>query len=108
MTTSKSRATIKKRWERAGIAGIVENMTYFPDPLSVTFAIHFVLSDNDNVRSILSDIYFHLSYILIFFFLIFGISLNLIVAKSFSEKIAKIGSLKVACQYYAGSSVCHI
>ncbi len=53
MTTSEGRATIKKGWERAGIAGIVENMT---DSLMrthfLTFAIHFVLSDNDNVRPI--------------------------------------------------------
>ncbi len=55
-TSSKGRETIKKGWDRAGIAGIVENMTDFPDedPLC-NIAIHFVLSDNDNVRSILSD-----------------------------------------------------
>ncbi len=40
----------------------------------LTFAIHFVLSDDGNVRSILSDfvlllnIYFHLSYLLKLFF----------------------------------------
>ncbi len=74
MTMSEGKATIIiKNWERAGIAGIVENMTDFPDedPLS-NIAIHFVLCVNENVRSILCDcsitehfIYFHL-YITIY------------------------------------------
>ncbi len=81
---SEGRVTIKKGWERAGIAGIVENMTDFPDE-DLTFAIHFVLSDNDNVRSILSDFVLAINKI-VFFFLIFGKSINLLVAKTCPEK----------------------
>ncbi len=68
MTTAEGRATIKKGWERAGIAGIVENMTDFPDedPLSNICNSLCSFSDNKNVRSILSDFVLLLNIYLIF------------------------------------------